>query len=134
MAYQMDWLVPDRVVYYKVEGDLELPEMDAVSKDLFARLEQSPSRVYIIANTIGLTDVPKNVPAVRTLTQPFLMHPRLEAFLLTSGNPIVNFLGTIVSQVIGARLMTFKTVDAAMEHIFKVEPELREQVVQSVLQ
>jgi hypothetical protein len=133
MAYWVTWLAPKRVVYFEIDGVLTIPILDEIGKEIVALLDAGDPPCYVIANVPRLTEVPKNIPQIHGVTKPYLDHPNMKWIFVCSSNALVNFIATVIGQVIGTSLFAGRTMDDALEVITKHEPNLAGNFDQNVM-
>lgn len=133
MGISVKWFVPKRVIYFGIEGVLTVQNLDEAGKKIVELLDEGESPCYIVANLAEVTEVPKNIPQIHVVTKPFLNHPNMKWIFVCSNNALVNFIATVVGQVVGTGLFAGRTVDDAIEVIVKHEPRLQDKFDQELL-
>jgi hypothetical protein len=132
MAHEISWYIPGHVLYLRVSGDLFIEEVQTIDQELIQYLHKKPDDimlVHLIVDLLGVTKLNVNVPRMSsTLTH--LREPALGWTLLINHNILLNFVGTVASQVAKKRLRTFPSLQEADSFLHEQYPMFFEQDAQ----
>lgn len=117
MAYQIDWLVQDRVIYAKVWAEQTLEEIQESNEAVLQYLNAGTPLIHIILDDSGLEKTPVNLAQLKGATQ-FLRHESLGWGITigkTSGT--TKFLTGMLASLFGIRYRRCETLEEALEFL-----------------
>jgi len=119
MPYQLEWVVPEFVIYETVSGVLTIDEIIDSAKDVADMVASSPrSAVHLIIDDSEVTQLPSNDEIMR------LRLPKIERFgwaMVCGENKGVRLQTPIANRVLGNRLLFTTSFDAAMQKLYDLD-------------
>jgi hypothetical protein len=124
MAHEISWYIPGHVLYLRVSGDLFIEEVQTIDQELIQHLRKKPDDivlVHLIVDLLGVTKLNVNLSRMSsTLTH--LREPTLGWTLLVNHNILLNFVGTVASQVAKKRLRSFPSLQEVDNYLHEQYP------------
>lgn len=114
------WLVQGRVMLVQFSGVLTLEDVQQMNEKAALLMEEAiPPHVDVIANGTYVTQFDRNLVNVRNLRSSLGKHPMVNWHIIVDPdpNPAMQFLGSIVFKLLGARYRVMKTVDDALNFL-----------------
>lgn len=118
MAYQLSWIVPDRVIWYRLYEDTTLDEIAECHAQYLDMLE-SGEHVHTLFDLSLLVKFPTTVPElVRIMEYP---SRDLQGWVLLVANekPLLKFVASTTAQIVlkNARLRMLETITLAIHFL-----------------
>lgn len=99
MPYTTEWLVPGRVLLQRIDGDITLDDVSALSAAAGDAI--STEGTGVVHSIVDVTRIGKYPQSLRDIHQVFTLHPQQRArwFIVITQNPLLRFLSSMVSQM-----------------------------------
>lgn len=124
MAIQtVDWLLPERVLYVRMWGDVALDELQAHNLRMLDLLNASPIPLYLFLDARERGSIPRNLNTLRRAVE-YTGHKNLAGLLHVSTNSTVNAVSEILSKVLRAKYRQFQTFEEATDYLKRLNPDL----------
>jgi hypothetical protein len=126
MAYKIRWYIQDRVVFTEVEGAFSLDELATFTDDIITNyLDQGQAPVHCIGHMSQMTSFPTQVNQVLKTAKAFMKHPKMGVLIIVGhGNPIMRFVGSMVSQASKVEFYVVETESEALERLNRLDSTL----------
>jgi hypothetical protein len=108
MSYELSWQ-QENVIVLHLEGLITLKEIESFSREIAGHLDTGEPPVYLIIDAFEIRDFPRNVISLNAATLPLFGHPALSWVAIVLQDRIAQYLATLVGQISGNRLATFRT-------------------------
>lgn len=115
MPFAMTWYIPKRVIYLKIEGDITIADIEAISTHLIEMLDQGTAPVHCFADDENIGKIPYKIAEFRK-TATALAHPSM-GWLIAIGlvHPMVNFIIPLIAQLFKVNYYRCYTVKQAQD-------------------
>ena len=123
MPYNLSWLNEKRVVLETLSGVIDMDEATKAANTTAEFIQQGQAPVHLIVDVSGMEKFPTNVRSVRSISG-YLNDPNLGWMVIVGANHLVNFISTIVSQVVNFQLSRAETVEKAVAFLEKQDATL----------
>jgi hypothetical protein len=114
------WIVQGRVMLVQFSGVLTLEDVQAMNTQAAVLMEEAlPPHVDVIANGTYVTQFDRHLINVRNLRGSLGKHPLVNWHIIVDPdpNPAMQFLGSIVFKLLGARYRVMKTIEEALSFL-----------------
>lgn len=116
MAYHTSWIEDKRIIYTELTGTLTSQEAQEMS-DAHARfLSEGIAPVHLIVSVTKLDGIPTNLRQNASMGG-YLRHPSLGWTILIGGNVLVNFILSVIGQVLKFRNSKRATLQEAVDFL-----------------
>jgi len=133
MAYEISWLVENRIIHVAINGDITVDVLNAMTDDVVRLLDgTNTTHIHLLINDKQIKVVPKQILKMLN-TSRSLRHPRL-GWLIIYGtdNKLFRFLTQMLSRMINLKHRRFLTREEAIAFLQTVDTTLSElNIVQS---
>ena len=129
MPYRMSWYRENQVVYAAVTGNFTVAEFEAYGEELVeSYLDGAQHPVHIISDVSQMEKFPTQVWTAIRATEPWLRHRNLGWIILlkNGSNPMLRFLFSAVTQVVGIRYHIVETPEEAFMLLQQLDDTLHE--------
>ncbi|GAB1421930.1 hypothetical protein MASR2M15_21310 [Anaerolineales bacterium] len=127
MAYEIDWIIPDKVTRQHISGEIKLEDLPASFKEHAALLANYPYEIHTIIDLSDLTHYPTNLLKIsQALNVKSPDNLGWMVFIGTSGT--VRFLVKAVSQIIQYRVRNADSIAEAIQFLKEQDTSLIEEV------
>ncbi len=114
---QINWYIPQRVVYIRWDATVTLDTIEQVSAAVRTLMDEATAPCHILNDARDVASYPVNVMEIRGVMT-FIDHPKLEWLISITSNPVVTFLADIVPQMITkTRSKATMDVDIALDFL-----------------
>lgn len=123
MAYELNWMVENRVIYERLSGNITLDEIREVGKLVSEHVAVGTPLVHLVADLTEVGKFPMNLREINNMFE----NPHRERFgwmIGITNNQLVRFFGTMIPQLQGARMRMFTSVDEALRFLQSVDETL----------
>lgn len=123
MAYELSWLVENRVIYENLAGNLTLDELREVGKLVGEYVATGTPFVHLLADLTQVGKFPMNLREINNIFE----NPYPDRFgwmVGVTNNQVVRFFGTMIPQLQGARIRMFASADEALRFLQSVDETL----------
>lgn len=127
MSYEIKWYVPQRVIFVDNHDSLTADQLKNFVADITSGfLDGNEGPIHVISDLTKMSTFPTQLGQVNTMAKDFMGHPNMGALVLinTSNNPLVRFIGSVVSQITGVEFYIVKDFDDAVERLKRLDPNL----------
>ena len=123
MAYQLNWLLENRVLLQVAYGEITLEELHKMARELNDFLQMGTAPIHIIVDARQLKLFPRGVlPNYHAYKN---LNPKQLGWVIqVSDNQLLKYLASTVSHLIGFNLRTFTDMPAALEFLKQAEAAL----------
>ena len=121
------WLQEKKLAYIELIGDFDEDGVMRFNKFWAENyLDKGNAPVHTIIDAAGLINYPKNLGMLREGTSLSVKHPNTGWVLLVgfTGNPVLKFLSSAVSQVLGVRFKQVESLEDAKNVLSRVDDSL----------
>lgn len=84
MNASMQWLVPDKVLYWKMSGTVHVDNFRAGLLELDTILEEANHKIHVIVNARNARSIEGNAGYIKQLTRRVARHVRMGCFFVIS--------------------------------------------------
>ena len=116
MSYNISWCEDKRVFCVRLTGELTDEDWAKVVVIDTRHLEEGIAPVHIIIDVSELDSFPTNVRQTASYAS-HLRDPRLGWAVVVGGNPLLDFVASLLSQITGFKLTKSGTPEAALEFL-----------------
>ncbi|MCI0710426.1 MAG: hypothetical protein L0154_09720 [Chloroflexi bacterium] len=122
MAYQVSWLVPQRVIFVRVTATLTRDDIVAMNQDYFHLLDEGVAPVHMLvdANQLDKLDIKvKDIPSL-------LMQDdaRFGWNFIVTPNRFIGFLSNLAAHLTGSKYKTMDKLDEALQVLVRLDSSL----------
>ncbi len=123
MPYKIEWLREKRIMVETLLGTISMEEATQAANETAQFLNQGEAPVHLIVDVSHMEKFPTNVRNVRNISG-YLSNPALGWMVIVGADYLVNFISTIVSQVVRFQLSRAETVEKAVTFLEKQDATL----------
>ena len=126
MAYEIAWLVENRIIHVAINGDITVDVLNAMTDDVVRLLDgNNTSQVHLLINDKHIKVVPKQILKMLN-TSRSLRHPRL-GWLIIYGtdNKLFRFLTQMLSRMINLKHRRFLTLEESVAFLQTIDETLQ---------
>lgn len=125
MAFKSHWYVDNRVVFTEVSGQFSLDELASFTEAIINYLDEGQAPVHCIGDMSQMTSFPTQVNQVLKTAKTFMKHPNMGVLIIVGqGNPIMKFVGSMVSQATKVEFYVTETETEAIERLNRLDSTL----------
>lgn len=126
MPIEIDWYLPDRILYVQLQETLTLDEIRANSDTFVAQIESSDAElVHALHDNATLTSVPKRLKDLSESVKSAYSHPNLGwTVAYNTDDAVLKFLGNMLSGLFNLRYKIVDTKAEALAWLQRVDPSL----------
>lgn len=120
------WTVPGRVMLVQFSGTLDVEDVMHMNARAIVLMEDAlPPHVHVIVDSTLVTKFASTLMNIKNLRGMLGKHPLVNWHIIVSPDPhpAMRFVGSMVFNLLGARLRVTKTVDEAIEFLQSCESE-----------
>lgn len=121
--YKSYWIEDGVVAYIEFIGDFDelgIIEVNEHLRDNY--LDKGSAPVHAIIDASGMTGYPRSLKVLQQSTAISVKHPNIGwVILIGFDNPLIKFLSTAVSQVLGVKFKQVETFEQAKEVLKRVD-------------
>jgi hypothetical protein len=120
------WIVQGRVLLVQFSGILSLEDVNQMNIRAAVLMEEAlPPHVDVIANGTFVTQFDRNLVNIRNLRGSLGKHPLVNWHIIVDPdpNPAMQFLGSMVFKLLGARYRVMDTIESALAFLQATEPQ-----------
>lgn len=126
MSYELSWYIRNRVVHFRPHQGLDIKTLEEVCHKLSLFVNNGYPPVHCLLDFSDVMRVPTQTQRIKHALEEFLRSPNMGwVVLVTDDNPLVNFIMTVISQVMYLPLITVPTLEDAFEYLERLDPSLR---------
>ena len=125
MGYTIEWLVPDRLYVMNIYGDIDLDEYLEGGEKAREFVTSGVAPVHCILDLRGVKKFPVNMKQLNP-GNTVMDEENLGWIFIMTQNPLINFLGSVISQVTHKHFRTVKTPEEAMTFLRRLDATLPE--------
>lgn len=119
MERRLLWLVEDRVIYSSTKGALTVEDFPVLDADIISMMEASTaSQVHILTDISEMTTMP-NVLQMAKLK--YITHPKIGFFVTQSRNPLEQFVGKTVGQMLKTKYKFVNTLEDGVRFLTQID-------------
>jgi hypothetical protein len=124
MSYALSWLGDEQILYCRLWGTLQVPELRAANMDMDSLLVASKSPIVHLV--FHMTDIDERLPSLSALRGPLTTRSRDRVGLtvFVEGSAAVRFIGAVVVSALGLRVHSSPTVEDAILSLARAAPDL----------
>lgn len=124
MAYTIQWVVPNRVLYSEFHGVISGDELRSFLQDISTQMEAGTPMVHHISNSLDLERVTFSLGAARGMSMAFQLTKMMGWQVDINENKVNRMFADIMSQFAGVRSRTVLTYKDAFEFLVYVDVTL----------
>jgi hypothetical protein len=128
------WTVPGRVMLVQFSGTLDIQDVSQMNEGAVVLMEEAlPPHVNVIVDSTLVTKFAPALMNIKNLRSMLGKHPMVNWHIIVSPepNPAMRFVGSMVFNLLGARLRVTRTVDEAIQFLQAWESEQLKRTDQS---
>jgi len=128
------WAVPGRVMLVQFSGTLDVQDVAQMNERAAVLMEEAlPPHVNVIVDSTLVTKFASALMNIKNLRSMLGKHPMVNWHIIVSPdpNPAMRFIGSMVFNLLGARLRVSPTVDEAIQFLQAWESEQLKRTDQS---
>lgn len=124
MPAQSEWIVPGRILVSHFFGDLKLEEVKASNNEAQEWIaNEGVAPVHTIVDMSGIQRYPTSLKDVRDIVR--VDHPDMAGWtIIVSGNTIIRFISSTVSQLLRQKVRVFDGLDDAYTFLWSTDSSL----------
>lgn len=112
MSHEVKWEVPDKVIYAQLAGDVSIDDVRETNQQIRDYIEEATSTVHCMLDVSDIGKWPMDIQLFKN-DVPF-NDAKVGYLVFVGANATVNFVGGIVSKLMGKQMQRAKTIDEAM--------------------
>lgn len=124
MVYELNWLVPNRVLEMTMSGDIRAEEMRAMYREHIELVrEEGLTPVHVLLDGRGIENLQIRIHEINT----FLDSSATDLFgwtIIVTNNRFMKFLVVIFSKMTGSQFKTVDSYDEALMILKKQVPDI----------
>jgi hypothetical protein len=124
MPYDVNWYVPEQVVYANFWGEVTLADFRKFNGEMMTLLEAPGGRVHVIVNAVQVTSVSAS-PQDIVAALPYLRHSRIGWGAIVQNNVFTRFMVSMVAQLMQVRTRFFSDLPAAVAFLEQIDETIR---------
>jgi hypothetical protein len=123
MAYQIEWLLENRVLYIKAVGDVTIEDLEAAISIMTTMLDNGEAPIHSISDNRFVGKFPTSLSTLRKLMTP---HPKAKGWsLLIQNNTATRFIGEMLTRFSGqSKIKSFTTLVEGLAFLERNDPSL----------
>jgi hypothetical protein len=122
MPHAITWLIPNRVIYFKVTGIVTSEELPLTDATVLKMIEQSDApKVHILFDDTELDRMPG---ISEMLTLKYIRHERTGWIVTPQRNSFIRFVGSVVGQTAGLKFRFVDSLESGLQTLKKVDQSL----------
>lgn len=118
MAFQIMWVVPQRLIRLELTGDITIEESAEFDQMLIEHLDSGIAPVHVILDFSSVASIPLNPKAIISAQQ-FMKHPNLGWGMIVGMSRIIRFLSAIIFQAVKVNFLLFESYEEAQAFLCK---------------
>lgn len=122
MAYEVSWLIEGQVIYTRSWGEGSEEDMrNTMTQTITLISSSSRPYVHVVSDNRDLTSVPSMVVLAKVARE--IPIPDHAGWLVTvqTANPVLRFFTDVVTQIMGRRYRSFKTLGEALQFLKTID-------------
>jgi|GEM_PF-6811603 len=122
MNHLTTWLVKDKVILTCIQGALRKQDLPEVDNRMITLFESSQSnQIHVLSDISMMT----TMPGIFDMSKlQYIRHPKIGYFITQSRNPVEEFIGNTVGQMIKSKYQFVKTLDEGIEYLTQIDKNL----------
>lgn len=113
------WLVEDKVIFTCIIGELNVTDFPDLDANIISLLEASPyDHIHILTDISMMTTMP-NILQMSKLK--YITHPKMGFFITQGRNPIEQFIGQTVGQMLKTKYKFVNTLEEGIEFLSNID-------------
>lgn len=128
MVYELNWLIPARVLEMTMAGDVEINEMQEMYQEHMQMVrDEGIAPVHVLIDAHAITNIKMKVKQINSVWDP----TATDLFgwtIIVTDNRFMKFLTTIFSKVTGSQFKTVANYEEALAILTKQVPELAQEL------
>ena len=123
MPYEISWSEDKRLLFTRAHGNVTVQETVQMSQIATERLAEGNPPIHFVVDITDIQKFPTNILQLKN-TVSYLRHPNMGWLVVVGSNALLNTLGAIISQLLGANFRTFRTRKGALDFLAQMDPTL----------
>ena len=119
------WLIPDRVIYFKLQRNATIDMVKADNQELVQLLNEGQAPIYIIADAKDIGLIPSDINATAKANT-FTTHPKLDKIIAVNTNKLHQILGRVIARMSRNEVRFVQTTENALELLKREDTTLTE--------
>jgi hypothetical protein len=123
MAYEIEWLVDNRVLYIKPVGDVTVEDMEAAIERMQVMMDNGEAPIHSISDNRFVGKFPTSLSTLKKLMTP---HPKVTGWsLLIQENTATRFISEMLTRFTGQRnIRSFKDLSEGLAFLKRNDQSL----------
>ena len=122
MAYQLSWMIPNRIILVEVNGVIDEGSVRTFDQTMLTMLDEGDADAALIHHIMVFGEIVgrPNLKLLTSVTYP--QHPR-NGWMITVGNnnPLIRMVNGLAAQILQMRVAGIDTVEEALELLYEMD-------------
>lgn len=119
MAYQVSWLVPQRVILVVLEAKVSSEEFRKTNAEMTKLVEAGNAPIHILVDISKLTHPPTDIQMIASTT--IIKDDKVAYVVAIGGNALVNFIAQMVKTLTKTKITMVAHMDEARQFLAEVD-------------
>jgi hypothetical protein len=124
MAYSVDWLIKDRLIFVSISGDITLEDVAALNESITALLDAGQAPIHMLADIKDMGKFPFDLISMQR-TSTYLKHPKLGLVMMYGASRIASSFAQMITQIAGIKLRVVQSYTDALKHLMEEDAEIK---------
>lgn len=119
MQRKVSWLVKDKVILSSIRGALTVEDFPDLDANIILMMEASTSsQIHVLTDISEMTTMPN---AFQMTKLKYITHPKIGFFVTQSRNPIEQFIGKTVGQMLKTKFKFVNTLEDGVRFLTQID-------------
>lgn len=110
---EVKWLVESKVILVYGEGSQDISDVRLNNTEIKMLLDEGKAPVHLIFQAVNLKSSPTDIKEIQHSLD-FLSHPNLGWIVSIGANPIINFVGSVVTNIFKIKMTQAANINDAL--------------------
>lgn len=130
MPYQIDWLIPNRIIDVTLKDETNIEELMRLVQVMEAYIRDGEAPIHIIMRADTITSFPNDIQDSYKI---FRLLPRQQIgyLIVTTTDTVLQYITSTTARLIGLRWRTYATSEEAIQFLARIDKSLDWETQQS---
>lgn len=122
MPHAITWLLPNRIIYFRVHGTVTSAELPDTDSAVLTMLDESDAdKIHILFDDSDLVKMP-GINEMMSLK--YIRHARVGWIITPQRNAFIRFVGSVVGQTAGVKFRFVDSLEGGLKTLSKMDLSL----------
>jgi len=126
MAYEIDWVVQNRIVSGRFVDVVSVSEARESSNVITEYVVSGDAPVHLIADLRDMIHSPTSIQVNRQIASPYLNHPNMGWVIIIGGNAFQQFMISVLKRLTSIKVKQTGSYEEALDMLKEIDPSIEQ--------